>query len=67
MLFRSGEDLDKIWNRAYSTEQSLRARLPSQGIGLDIVKKILHAHGSAYGVRQENDMVYFEFTLSICE
>lgn len=63
----SGEDLDKIWNRAYSTEQSLRARLPSQGIGLDIVKKILHAHGSEYGVRQENGMVYFEFTLLICE
>ena len=63
----SDEDLGKIWNRAYSTEQLSRARLPSQGIGLDIVKKILHAHGSEYGVRQENGMVYFQFTLPICE
>ena len=63
----SDEDLEKIWNRAYSTEQLSRARLPSQGIGLDIVKKILHAHGSEYGVRQENGMVYFQFTLPICE
>ena len=63
----SDEDLEKIWNRAYSTEQLSRARLPSQGIGLDIVKKILHAHGSEYGVRRENGMVYFQFTLPICE
>lgn len=63
----SDEDLDKIWNRAYGMEQPPKARLPSQGIGLDIVKKILHAHGSEYGVRRESGMVWFWFDLPVCE
>lgn len=65
----SGElsDLDKerIWERYYRHEGADLSRLPSEGIGLDIVKTILQAHNSDYGVQQKNNMIYFYFTLDV--
>ncbi len=59
------EILQKIWNRDFSIDQHAQARLPSQGIGLDIVKTILDAHQSHYAVSQKDSMVCFSFTLPI--
>lgn len=61
----SDSDRERIWERYYRHEGSDLSRLPSEGIGLDIVKTILQAHNSKYGVRQENDMVFFYFTLGV--
>jgi signal transduction histidine kinase len=54
---------EKLWNRNYSTQSASPARLASQGVGLNIVKQILEAHGSDYGVYQTGEMVCFWFTL----
>lgn len=59
--------LQKIWNRNFSVDQHVQARLPSQGIGLDIVKSILDAHHSHYAVSQKDSMVCFSFTLPIIQ
>ena len=59
----SETDRERIWERYYSTDSQVPARLPSGGIGLDIVRSILDAHHSKYGVRQEDGMVCFHFTL----
>lgn len=61
----SPENLDKIWERDYGSDTFRQVRLPSQGIGLDIVRTILLAHNSRYGVLQESGMVYFYFTLEL--
>lgn len=63
----SDEDRDRIWERYYSSDGSNEARLPSEGIGLDIVRAILNAHGSEHGVIQRGDMVFFYFSLKLSE
>ena len=54
-----------MWQRRYQATRPAGARLPSEGIGLDIVRTILEAHGSSYGIRQEEGMTCFYFTLKI--
>lgn len=61
----SDDILQRIWNRDFSIDEHTQARLPSQGIGLDIVKSILDAHHSHYTVLQNESMVCFSFTLPV--
>ena len=63
----SEDILQKIWNRDFSIDEHTQARLPSQGIGLDIVKSILDAHHSHYTVSQNEAMVCFSFTLPVIQ
>lgn len=58
-------DASRIWEREYFSDQTERTHLPSQGIGLDIVKSILNAHGSIFGVTSGNGLVTFSFSLKI--
>ena len=59
------ENLEKIWERNFSADGQEKTRLPSQGIGLSIVKSILEQHNSRYGCYQQNGYVNFFFTLDI--
>lgn len=61
----SDDILQRIWNRDFSIDEHTQARLPSQGIGLDMVKSILDAHHSHYTVSQNGSMVCFSFTLPV--
>ena len=63
----SRTDRERIWNRYYKRDSSKLSLLPSDGIGLDIVKTILKAHNSQYGVVQSDGMVRFYFTLRLEE
>lgn len=58
-------DWDKIWDRYYKGGNGQLTRLPSEGIGLDIVKTILSAHKSNFGTQQDGDMLYFFFSLEL--
>ena len=53
------------WKRYTGTDHVTPTRLPSQGIGLDIARKVLEAHGAEYGVDLVDGMVCFFFTLPI--
>jgi len=59
----SEQERTRIWQRYYTAGSPPRARLPSEGIGLDIVRSILEAHGSEHGVEQRDGMVFFYFIL----
>ena len=59
------KNLEKIWKRNFSEGGREKTRLPSQGIGLSIVKSILEQHSSRYGCYQQNGYVNFFFTLDI--
>lgn len=61
----SEEDMQKIWERYYMKGKNNTPRMPSEGIGLDIVRSILSRHGSEYGVRQGEGKICFYFTLEI--
>lgn len=65
--FLSPEDQELVWQRHYRVTGNYTARLPGQGIGLDIVKTILEAHASDYGIKQENGMTSFYFTLKVSD
>jgi len=58
-------DRERIWERYYRHGGTDLSRLPSEGIGLDIVKTILQAHNSEYGVKQEKGMISFYFSLDM--
>jgi signal transduction histidine kinase len=61
----SEEDRERIWDRYYGSGNAQNTRLPSAGIGLDIVRNILQAHGSEHGVVQRGDMLCFYFSLKL--
>ncbi|WP_353096874.1 HAMP domain-containing sensor histidine kinase [Tissierella praeacuta] len=63
----SEQDLNYIWDRYYRTAENTSARLPSEGIGLEIVRYILLMHQSDFGVRQEVDKICFYFTLQLVD
>lgn len=63
----SETDRARIWDRYYKSGGDSPTRLPGEGIGLDIVRTILQAHGSRYGVEQREEMLYFYFTLDLAE
>ena len=60
-------DRERIWDRYYKRDSAKLSLLPSDGIGLDIVKTILRAHDSRYGVMQSGGMVRFYFSLKLNE
>lgn len=59
------DDPALIWERSYGEMSVSHEFLPSQGIGLDIVRRILDAHGSSYSVRSADGRVTFSFTLPV--
>ncbi|KQL49420.1 hypothetical protein AN963_06615 [Brevibacillus choshinensis] len=63
----SEQDINHIWERYYRASEKTTARLPSEGIGLEIVKHILIMHNSNFEVRQEDDMVCFYFTIPLVD
>ncbi|HWQ58738.1 MAG TPA: histidine kinase dimerization/phospho-acceptor domain-containing protein [Clostridia bacterium] len=63
----SEKDLDRIWDRYYKTGTPSETRLPSDGLGLEIVKNILIRHTSEYGVYVEGEKICFHFTLPLAQ
>ncbi len=63
----SEQDLNRIWERYYRAAEDKTVRLPSEGIGLEIVRSILLMHNSDFGVRQEADQICFYFTLQLTD
>jgi signal transduction histidine kinase len=57
--------MDRIWTRYYRADGQPNTRLPSEGIGLDIVREILLMHNSKYGVESQNGEIQFYFTLTL--
>lgn len=60
----SQDDLERIWTRYYRASEQTTTRLPSEGIGLDIVRAILEMHSSRYGVKNLEHEIMFYFTLA---
>ncbi|MCH4886546.1 HAMP domain-containing histidine kinase [Acidaminobacter sp. JC074] len=56
-------EIDKIWDKYYRLEKSRNKAFGGNGIGLAIVKNILQAHHSQYGVYNEENAVVFFFDL----
>lgn len=56
-------ELSKIWNQFYRGDTSRNRCARSTGLGLSIVKNLLQAHGSEFGVMNTEDGVKFYFTL----
>ena len=48
------EDLDKIWDKYYTTTKNHKRNIAGTGIGLSIVKNILELHNFKYGVKTSN-------------
>lgn len=65
--FVSEKDIDRIWDRYYKTGTPSETRLPSDGLGLEIVKNILVKHSSEYGVYIEGQKICFHFTLTCAD
>jgi two-component system, OmpR family, sensor histidine kinase VanS len=63
----SDEDLSRIWERYYRASNEDEVRLPSQGIGLEIVRGILTMHGSNFGVEHDSEKITFFFSLHVAE
>ena len=58
------QDLDRIFDRFYRSEQGEEGRSTSAGLGLAIVKRILDLHGSRITVRSApNEGTRFEFDI----
>lgn len=64
----SKEDIAIIWERYYRTGKSHTREFAGTGIGLSIVKEILEAHKTSYGVLSDKDegtCFWFELPLSL--
>lgn len=57
------DELDKIWERFYKIDKSRTRETEGTGIGLSIVKNILHLHKSTFGVVNTDLGVKFYFSL----
>lgn len=55
------EDLDKIWDKYYTTNKNHKRNKTGSGIGLSIVKNILELHNFKYGVKTSNKGTNFYF------
>lgn len=60
----SQNDLSKIWNRFYKTDQSRGRNKKGTGLGLSIVKEIIQAHGENINV-VSTEGVGSEFTFTL--
>ncbi len=60
------EDLIRIWNRFYKTDESRNRERGGTGIGLAFVKAIMNNYGNDYGVINKENGVefYIEFNLN---
>ena len=57
-------DINKIWNQFYRGDASRNRGSRSTGLGLSIVKNLLQAHESEFGVMNTEKGVKFYFTLN---
>lgn len=61
----SEEDLNRIWNRFYKVDESRNREDGGTGIGLSLVKAIMHNYKKDYGVTNKEDGVEFYFDLEL--
>lgn len=57
------EDLDKIWDKYYTTAKNHKRNIAGTGIGLSIVKNILELHNFEYGVKTSSKGTNFYFLI----
>jgi len=57
------EELDKIWDKYYTTTKNHKRNKAGTGIGLSIVKNILELHNFEYGVKTSNKGTNFYFLI----
>ena len=55
------DELDKIWIKFHKVDKARTRAYGGSGLGLSIVKAIMDAHGTAYGVYNVEDGVVFWF------
>ena len=59
------EDIDHVWDKFYKVDKARTRAYGGSGIGLSIVKAIMHNHGCPYGVSNRDGGVDFWFELPI--
>ncbi|MBO5479402.1 MAG: HAMP domain-containing protein [Clostridia bacterium] len=59
------EDLNRIWNRFYKADESRNREDGGTGIGLSLVKAIMHNYKKEYGVINKENGVEFYFDLEL--
>ncbi len=59
------EDLARIWNRFYKIDESRNREDGGTGIGLSLVKAIMHNYKKEYGVTNKENGVEFYFDLEL--
>ena len=69
-VFNNGEqipedEMDKIWIKFYKVDKARTREYGGSGIGLSIVRAIMDAHHSDYGVYNKEDGVVFWFELPL--
>lgn len=57
------EDMDKIWDKYYTTNKNHKRAVAGTGIGLSIVKNILELHNYKYGVKSSEKGTTFYFLI----
>lgn len=63
----SKQDIDRVWDTFYKTDDSRTNRIGSSGLGLAITKNILKLHEAKYGCSSEQGKTTFWFELNKME
>lgn len=63
----SKQDIDRVWDTFYKTDDSRSNRIGSSGLGLAITKNILMLHEAEYGCSSEQGKTTFWFKLKKME
>lgn len=61
------EDIDRVWDTFYKTDDARTNRIGSSGLGLAITKNILLLHGAKYGCTSDKGKTTFWFELKKME
>lgn len=61
----SDEEMMRIWNRFYKSDESRNRSKGGNGIGLSLVKAIMNNYGNAYGAKNVAGGIEFFFELDI--